>query len=247
MSSVRWEMGELNMERSGRPLEEVYWGKRQVEGENLEIALKQSKRHLFKVYLFWERKGESTGEGQKERERENLKQGSTPSAQLRASRRTLGGSHNHEIMTWAEIRSQMLNCLSHPGAPRPVCMCVFFLSFFIFERNRDRESGGRVEGEGDRGSQTGSVLSAESPTWGPNPWNREIMTWAKPKSLTLDNWATQAPGHVFLKGDSSSMPGVWVPSAQSVLEKCLCYKDTTYKVAFQWWDTQTAVGIPQTQ
>ena len=26
-------------------------------------------------------------------------------------------SQNHEIMTWAEIKSQMLNWLSHPGAP----------------------------------------------------------------------------------------------------------------------------------
>ena len=27
------------------------------------------------------------------------------------------GSHNPEIMTWAEIKSGMLNRLSHPGAP----------------------------------------------------------------------------------------------------------------------------------
>ena len=25
---------------------------------------------------------------------------------------------NREILTWAEIKSRMLNCLSHPGAPR---------------------------------------------------------------------------------------------------------------------------------
>ena len=142
MSSVRWEMGELNMERSGRPLEEVCWGKRQVEGENLEIALKQSKRHLFKVYLFWDRKGESTGRGKRRgREKILIKQGSMPSAQLRAPRRTLGGSHNHEIMTWAEIRSQMLNCLSHPGAPRHVCMGVFF-KFFLFLKETET---GKVE------------------------------------------------------------------------------------------------------
>ena len=35
-------------------------------------------------------------------------------------------SHDPEIMTWAEIKSRMLNWVSHPGAPR---ICVFVCFF----------------------------------------------------------------------------------------------------------------------
>ena len=43
-----------------------------------------------------------------------------------------------------------------------------FLMLFIFERERERESRGGVEREGDRGSEAGSVLTAQSPMWGLN-------------------------------------------------------------------------------
>ena len=52
------------------------------------------------------------GEGQRERERENLKQLHT---QRRAQHKP--GSHDPEFMTQAEIESQMLKQLSHPGSP----------------------------------------------------------------------------------------------------------------------------------
>ena len=57
---------------------------------------------LFCLF-FWERAHMcvQAGEEQKEWERENLKQGS---------------SHNCEIITWAKIKSEMHNLLSHPGA-----------------------------------------------------------------------------------------------------------------------------------
>ena len=66
----------------------------------------------FKTYFtFWERERErEKGEGQKEREKEN------PEQALRSVR--LGApSHDPEIMTWAQIKSWILNHLSHPGAP----------------------------------------------------------------------------------------------------------------------------------
>ena len=51
------------------------------------------------------------GEGQRERVGENLK---PLHAQCRAGLQAW--SQDHEIMTWAEIKSWPLNCLSHPGA-----------------------------------------------------------------------------------------------------------------------------------
>ena len=56
--------------------------------------------------FFWEREWAQV----RARERENLQQ---------AGHRAWCGawSHNPEIMTWAEIKSQALNQLNHPGAP----------------------------------------------------------------------------------------------------------------------------------
>ena len=50
----------------------------------------------------------------------------------------------------------------------------------IFEREREggreNELGRGREREGDKRSEVGSVLTAESPTWGLEPTNHEIMT-----------------------------------------------------------------------
>ena len=50
--------------------------------------------------------------------------------------------------------------------------------FFIFERKRQRVSGGEVEREGDTESETGSMLQADStePDVGFKPTDREIVT-----------------------------------------------------------------------
>ena len=65
------------------------------------------------IYLFWKRMCTSTSRGEADREGENPKQ--TLCYQHRA---WCGAqSPDHEIMTWAEIKSRMLNRLSHPGAP----------------------------------------------------------------------------------------------------------------------------------
>ena len=56
------------------------------------------------------------GEGQRQRERE-LQAGSMPNTESSEGAQ----SHNLEIMTWAKIKSQTLNQLSHPGTPQLFC------------------------------------------------------------------------------------------------------------------------------
>ena len=88
---------------------------------------------LFKVrsklccwfFFFWKRQRVSEREGMSwggaERETENLKQ--TPCCQHRVPCSTR--SHNPGIMTWAKIKSQTFNLLSHAGAP---CCWIFTLT-----------------------------------------------------------------------------------------------------------------------
>ena len=58
-----------------------------------------------------------------------------------------------------------------------VVYSFFFLSLFLlFLRETDIVSGGGAEIEGDRESQAGSALPAQSPLQGLNPQNRKIMT-----------------------------------------------------------------------
>ena len=56
------------------------------------------------------------GEGQRERERERER---LPSRLRAVSTETDTGFHpmTHEIMTWAKIKSKLLNWLTHQGAP----------------------------------------------------------------------------------------------------------------------------------
>ena len=62
----------------------------------------------------------SWGEGQKERERERERERgeSQADSMLSAERRHRAQSHGPGITTRAKIKSQMLNGLSHPGAPK---------------------------------------------------------------------------------------------------------------------------------
>ena len=59
---------------------------------------------------------------------------------------------------------------------------------------------GEGQKEGDSGSKAGSMLTAESPVWGPNLTNHEIMTWAEVECLT--DWATQVPRHLTSLSDN---------------------------------------------
>ena len=71
------------------------------------------KKIFLKVYLGWDRGSASGGGAERERDRE-FYAGSMLSVQ---SLMQGLNSQNHEIMTWAEIKSCTLNLLNHPGAP----------------------------------------------------------------------------------------------------------------------------------
>ena len=80
---------------------------------------------IFKIsFIYFERERESVsmhaGEGQRKRETENPKQAPHLIAEALALivQSPAHGAYliEHKIMTWAEIRSQFLNQVSHPGA-----------------------------------------------------------------------------------------------------------------------------------
>ena len=84
---------------------------------------------------------------------------------------------NCENTTWAEIKSQTLNQLSHPGAPwLPFFFLMFVYLFWDGCRERGREGIPRRL----------CAVSTESDT-GLSLMNAEIMTQAKIKSQTLNS------------------------------------------------------------
>ena len=141
----------------------------------------------------------------RKRARENPKQALYLCCQRRPQ---LGAwSQDCEIMTWAEIKSWMLNWLSHSGAPLGfiftfllafntflLFIFYFFLTFIYFwDRERQSMNGGGSERGGDTESETGSRLWAVStePDTGLELPDCVIVTWAEVGRLT--DWATQAP------------------------------------------------------
>ena len=77
--------------------------------------------------IYFEREKESTGRGGTERE------GERESQQLGIPRTwDPMNPTNREIMTCAEIKSQTLNQLSHPGAPAIKSLPESFLCLFLF-------------------------------------------------------------------------------------------------------------------
>ena len=88
-------------------------------------------KYFFKsLFIYFERGRESMGrEGQRQRERERQSQaGSAGSAQ---SLTCGSNSRNCEIMTWAGIKSRMLNQTSHPGVPQTAILNMAW-SIFTF-------------------------------------------------------------------------------------------------------------------
>ena len=88
------------------------------------IELKQLFFFKF-IFLFWERA--PIEEGQREEETES-QAGSAPSAQPDVGLKLT----NCEIVTWAELKSQALDRLRHPDAPK----AALKKKKFIFERQR---------------------------------------------------------------------------------------------------------------
>ena len=77
---------------------------------------------LFKIY-FRERENTSGGEGQRETEK--------ILSRLHAQRGARHGARSHDpgLMTWAQIKSWLLNRLSHPGTPCLVSLISIFHRF----------------------------------------------------------------------------------------------------------------------
>ena len=88
---------------------------------------------------------------------------------------------NCKIGTWAEIESQMLNRLYHPGVPK--LFFFFFFLVYLFLRARERVWGrGREKGRENPWQTLGIQFGAQCRAWSQDC---EIMTWAKKKSQTL--------------------------------------------------------------
>ena len=106
-----------------------------VKSTNLSFSLcKMGVKCLFSlyflVYLFILRKGENASGGERERGREREGE-RVPSRFCTVSAELPAGLEptNCEIMTWVETKSQMLNQLSHPSAPKVLilkhdCQCL---------------------------------------------------------------------------------------------------------------------------
>ena len=91
------------------------------------------------------------------------------------------------------IRYSICNILFHP------VRCFFILNvLFIFERQS--VSRGGAEREKDRGSEAGSALTADSPTWGSNPLGRlfTLMIVFLAAQLLLFNFHDIWFAHFFL-------------------------------------------------
>ena len=77
--------------------------------------------YALELMYFWEREKARVQERQTERDSES-QAGSVYSAEPNTGLNPM----NHEITTWAEIKSRMLNLLSHPGVPakEPSCHSI---------------------------------------------------------------------------------------------------------------------------
>ena len=139
-------------------------------------------------------------------------------SRLHAQHRAQHGtqSHNSKLMTWAKIKNQMLNWLSHPGALIALLLhCpilelglltkllsisyvinfvnIFFLFLSLFwEREHEK---GQVRGrgvEGERKPQAGSTLSSKL-DMGLDPTTLGSWLELKSRIRCSTDWATQAP------------------------------------------------------
>ena len=92
---------------------------------------------------------------------------------------------------YSELGTTSVAAVSSQKPPRgeynkKVALLVFFWNVYLFLRERQSMSGGGAERERDTESEAGSRPSAVSTELdaGPEPPNREIMTWAEVGCLT---------------------------------------------------------------
>ena len=90
------------------------------------IALNHSLLNYFSCIFFLKF---TYFERQRERGKEREKPKKVPRSALSTGPDVGLDPTNHEIMTWAKIKNQMLNWLSHPGAPN--YLCFWLLSWTV--------------------------------------------------------------------------------------------------------------------
>ena len=129
-----------------------------------------------------ERERAQVGKGQRERGRHRIRSRLWAlSCRPRARWGTGTRNWDHDLS-----RSWMLNWLSYPGTP------IFFLCLFTyFERVRACEWREGQRERGDRESQAGSPLSAQSPTG--SSISRTMRSWPEQKLSQTLNRVTQVP------------------------------------------------------
>ena len=159
---------------------------------------------LFLFFYF--RKRVRTSRGRAEGKKENLKQGPHSAWSRR-------GSNSQTVRWWPELRSRVGRLTNWaPQAPHfflifKKCLFKFLLVniqynisfrrtihdlFLMFIFQRERVSRVQAQREGDRGSQSGSVLTIRSLIPGSN--SQTLSSWPELKSRArcLTHWATQA-------------------------------------------------------
>ena len=85
----------------------------------------------------------------------------------------------------------------------------FLKRIFIYLFLRERARAGKGQREGERESQAGSVLSAQSPMWG--LMSHTVRSWPEPKSRVrcLTNWATQVPLYHLISLKRKGFKQIW--------------------------------------
>ena len=81
-----------------------------------------------------------------------------------------------------------------PIPPQPSSKLIYFLRFYLFERESMSRGGGRRRGRSRLPAEQGAWCGAQCESWSQDP---KIITWAEDRFLT--NWATQIPLGLFLK------------------------------------------------
>ena len=144
---------------------------------------------VFVFVIYFEREIESNWRRVRERETES-QAGSTLSVQNAGLELT-----NRKIMTWAEVRSQTLDRLSHPRAPCSFFSFLFFslLFFFFFFFFLERERAHSQEGQRERENFKQAPSWAWSPDSGLSPTTLILSPELKSRVGRLTNWAIQAP------------------------------------------------------
>ena len=136
------------------------------------------------LFLFLRQRQHEPGRG-RGRGRHNLKQasGSELSAQS-----PMWGSNPQTARSWREPKSAalLMDWVTQPT------LDYFFKCLFTYLQ-RECVSRGGAKREGERKSQAGSMLSAQSPTWG--LISRTMRSWPelKPGVICLTSCVTQAP------------------------------------------------------